>query len=73
MAIDDQEEARDALEAVLSANGAFVRLGASGKEAIERLEHTRGLQSTRRRGCRSGLQRKCVERGGLVSMRFSIF
>ncbi len=35
MAIDDQEEARDALEAVLSANGARVRLASSGAEALD--------------------------------------
>jgi ATP-binding cassette subfamily B protein len=34
MAIDDQEEARDALDAVLSANGARVRLASSGAEAM---------------------------------------
>jgi ATP-binding cassette subfamily B protein len=40
MAIDDQEEARDALEAVLSASGAQVRLASSGTEAIDWLSRT---------------------------------
>jgi ATP-binding cassette subfamily B protein len=40
MAIDDQEEARDALEAVLSASGARVRLASSGTEAIDWLSRT---------------------------------
>ncbi|MFL9922071.1 ATP-binding cassette domain-containing protein [Paraburkholderia fungorum] len=39
MAIDDQEEARDALEAVLSASGARVQLASSGDEALEWLTH----------------------------------
>lgn len=39
MAIDDQEEARDALEAVLSASGARVQLASSGGEALEWLSH----------------------------------
>jgi ATP-binding cassette subfamily B protein len=34
LAIDDQEDARDALEAVLSASGARVQLAASGDEAL---------------------------------------
>jgi ATP-binding cassette subfamily B protein len=34
MAIDDQEEARDALEAVLSESGARVKLASSGTEAL---------------------------------------
>jgi ATP-binding cassette subfamily B protein len=44
MVVDDQEEARDALEAALSANGARVRLGSSGTEAIEWLESTQNAQ-----------------------------
>ncbi|MBB5414277.1 ATP-binding cassette subfamily B protein [Paraburkholderia atlantica] len=40
LAIDDQEEARDALEAVLSTSGARVRLFASGREALEWLRVT---------------------------------
>jgi len=40
MAIDDQEDARDALEAVLSASGARVRLAASGDEALAWLANT---------------------------------
>jgi ATP-binding cassette subfamily B protein len=38
LAIDDEEEARDALEAALVANGARVALAASGAEALERFE-----------------------------------
>ncbi|MBP0590290.1 ATP-binding cassette domain-containing protein [Paraburkholderia sp. LEh10] len=37
LAIDDQEDARDALEAVLSASGAHVQLAASGDEALAEL------------------------------------
>ncbi|MFL9963775.1 ATP-binding cassette domain-containing protein [Paraburkholderia sediminicola] len=44
MAIDDQEEARDALEAVLAANGARVRLASSGAEALEWLGPTQNSQ-----------------------------
>jgi ATP-binding cassette subfamily B protein len=40
MAIDDQEEARDALEAVLGAAGARVQLAVSGAQALERLSRT---------------------------------
>lgn len=40
MAIDDQEEARDALEAVLNANGAEVQLHGSGADALARLART---------------------------------
>ena len=40
MAIDDQEDARDALEAVLSTNGARVRLASSGAEALDWLGRT---------------------------------
>ncbi|MEX3637421.1 ATP-binding cassette domain-containing protein [Paraburkholderia sp. BR14320] len=40
LAIDDQEEARDALEAVLSTSGARVRLFASGREALDWLRAT---------------------------------
>jgi ATP-binding cassette subfamily B protein len=40
MAIDDQEEARDALEAVLSASGARVQLASSGAEALDWLSRT---------------------------------
>ncbi|WP_345815163.1 ATP-binding cassette domain-containing protein [Paraburkholderia sp. PREW-6R] len=40
LAIDDQEEARDALEAVLSANGARVQLASSGAQALEWLAET---------------------------------
>ncbi|PRX26971.1 response regulator receiver domain-containing protein, partial [Paraburkholderia sp. BL18I3N2] len=40
MAIDDQEEARDALEAVLSANGARVRTASSGAQAVAWLSDT---------------------------------
>jgi ATP-binding cassette subfamily B protein len=40
MAIDDREEARDALEAVLSASGARARLASSGSEAIDWLLRT---------------------------------
>jgi ATP-binding cassette subfamily B protein len=39
LAIDDDEEARDALEAALCANGADVALAASGADAVERLSH----------------------------------
>jgi ATP-binding cassette, subfamily B, bacterial len=35
LALDDQEEARDALEAVLSASGAHVLLAASGDDALQ--------------------------------------
>lgn len=38
LAIDDDEEARDALEAALVANGAQVQLAASGADALRRLE-----------------------------------
>jgi ATP-binding cassette, subfamily B, bacterial len=38
LAIDDDEEARDALEATLAAHGARVSLAASGAEAIEKIE-----------------------------------
>jgi ATP-binding cassette subfamily B protein len=38
LAIDDEEEARDALEAALVANGARVALAASGADALERFE-----------------------------------
>jgi ATP-binding cassette subfamily B protein len=41
MAIDDQEEARDALEAVLSASGAQVRLASSGRRRSIGLRATR--------------------------------
>lgn len=37
MAIDDQEEARDALEALLQGAGAEVQLAAPAREAHERL------------------------------------
>ncbi|APR39424.1 ABC transporter ATP-binding protein [Paraburkholderia sp. SOS3] len=37
LALDDQEEARDALEAVLGASGAHVLLASSGDEALQRL------------------------------------
>jgi ATP-binding cassette subfamily B protein len=40
MVVDDQEEARDALEAVLSENGARVQLASSGGEALEWLLRT---------------------------------
>jgi ATP-binding cassette subfamily B protein len=40
MAIDDQEEARDALEAVLGTSGARVRLAPSGFEALDWLSAT---------------------------------
>jgi ATP-binding cassette subfamily B protein len=40
LAIDDQEEARDALEAVLSASGARVQLASSGAQALEWLTRT---------------------------------
>ncbi|GAB7522535.1 ATP-binding cassette domain-containing protein [Paraburkholderia sp. 2C] len=40
LALDDQEEARDALEAVLSASGAHVLLAASGDDALQRLADT---------------------------------
>ncbi|CAB3786925.1 ATP-binding cassette domain-containing protein [Paraburkholderia fynbosensis] len=40
MAVDDQEEARDALEAVLSASGARVQLASSGAQALEWLRRT---------------------------------
>jgi ATP-binding cassette subfamily B protein len=40
MAIDDQEEARDALEAVLCASGARVQLASSGVQALEWLRRT---------------------------------
>ncbi|WP_243856775.1 ABC transporter transmembrane domain-containing protein [Paraburkholderia sp. BL6665CI2N2] len=40
MVVDDQEEARDALEAVLNANGARVQLAWSGAQAIEWLSDT---------------------------------
>jgi ATP-binding cassette subfamily B protein len=38
LAIDDDEEARDALEAALVANGAQVELAASGEDALRRLK-----------------------------------
>jgi ATP-binding cassette subfamily B protein len=38
LAIDDDEEARDALEAALVANGAHVLLAASGEAALQQLE-----------------------------------
>ncbi|TDY43902.1 ATP-binding cassette subfamily B protein [Paraburkholderia rhizosphaerae] len=41
LAIDDQEEARDALEAVLTASGARVLLASSGDEAVQRLADAR--------------------------------
>jgi ATP-binding cassette subfamily B protein len=41
MAIDDQEEARDALEAVLRASGARVQLASSGADAMEWLIRTK--------------------------------
>jgi ATP-binding cassette subfamily B protein len=40
LAIDDDEEARDALEAALVANGAQVELAASGDDALRRLRDT---------------------------------
>lgn len=40
LAIDDDEEARDALEAALVANGAQVELAASGDDALRRLRET---------------------------------
>ncbi len=40
LAIDDQEDARDALEAVLSVNGAHVQLAGSGNEALTALSNT---------------------------------
>jgi ATP-binding cassette subfamily B protein len=40
LAIDDDEEARDALEAALVANGAHVELAASGDDALRRLRET---------------------------------
>jgi ATP-binding cassette, subfamily B, bacterial len=40
LALDDQEEARDALEAVLSASGAHVLLAASGDDVLELLADT---------------------------------
>ena len=40
MTIDDQEEARDALEAVLGAGGARVQLASSGAQALEWLSRT---------------------------------
>ncbi|MBB5457819.1 response regulator [Paraburkholderia sp. Cpub6] len=40
LAIDNQEEARDALEAVLSTSGARVRLCAAGTEALDWLRAT---------------------------------
>jgi ATP-binding cassette subfamily B protein len=44
MAIDDQEEARDALEAVLGASGARVQVASSGAEALKRLSHAQTNQ-----------------------------
>ncbi len=44
LAIDDDEEARDALEAALVANGAQVELAASGDEALRRLRGTAPAQ-----------------------------
>ncbi|MEJ8796419.1 ATP-binding cassette domain-containing protein [Trinickia caryophylli] len=44
LAIDDDEEARDALEAALVANGARVALAASGEDAIRRLADTAPTQ-----------------------------
>ena len=40
LAIDDDEEARDALEAALVANGAQVELAASGDDALRRLQES---------------------------------
>jgi len=40
LAIDDDEEARDALEAALVANGATVELAGTGTDALARLERT---------------------------------
>jgi ATP-binding cassette subfamily B protein len=40
LAIDDDEEARDALEAALVANGAQVQLAVSGEDALRRLRET---------------------------------
>ena len=44
LAIDDDEEARDALEAALVANGASVELAGTGDDAIARLERTASSQ-----------------------------
>ena len=44
LAIDDDEEARDALEAALAASGAEVALAASGADAVERLSHAATAQ-----------------------------
>jgi ATP-binding cassette subfamily B protein len=44
LAIDDDEEARDALEAALVANGARVELATSGEEALRRLEQSERSQ-----------------------------
>jgi ATP-binding cassette subfamily B protein len=44
LAIDDDEEARDALEAALVANGADVALAASGDEAVQRLSNMETAQ-----------------------------
>jgi ATP-binding cassette subfamily B protein len=40
LAIDDDEEARDALEAALASHGARVALAASGADAVDQLERT---------------------------------
>ena len=44
LAIDDDEEARDALEAALVANGATVQLAGTGDDALARLERTQPSQ-----------------------------
>jgi ATP-binding cassette subfamily B protein len=44
MAIDDQEQTRDALEAMLGASGARVQLASSGAEAIAWLRHAEANQ-----------------------------
>ncbi|PTB22471.1 ABC transporter ATP-binding protein [Trinickia symbiotica] len=44
LAIDDDEEARDALEAALASHGARVALAASGTDAVDQLERTMPAQ-----------------------------